>query len=1123
MNIACAVRRVKNKSVCFARAAAVIACAMITGAPATETSAAAESAAQTVRQFKEFQVPNRPDHVDLLLDVPEGVTASAGYPVTTGVPLADGWLKDTTGLRLETADGRAIPAQFELRGSYPRSRNVRWLGVDFQLAPGATGYRLAFDTKTRPAHPQPIRIQPEGRGYIVTTGGLKAQIEPSGCGLTRVWLKEKLVLEQGDQDGNWFKTLAGVRYADRFEKNIKVVLEREGPLTTTIRVDGRYMSAAGEPACRWTIRYHFHAGQPSIGLTHTFTWIGDPEKLKIKDLGVSFGLKSKATRALVDASAAVAPKPLATPMAEGQRVRLLQDDLFHLGHGKDHFAIYREGAGRNETLAEGGRAGGWAVAGGADGGAAIACRDLWQMYPKELRVEPSRLTALLWSTSGSAPALDLSYGGLEKIWGPPLMAKLGPMRRQYDAAKARATQSNVPTGMARTHDLLLVFGPDVEIAKTAEAFTHQPLVHVDPRVVYLSDVFGPMAPRDAKRFPEPEAWLDGVWDTVFKLVDDWGDYGFIYWGNGPHYQYSFANGRAIADLNRYNAQLPTEAMGVMAWRGYLRSADRRYFEFASAQTRYVNDVVFSHEDTPLRIKGTVIFSPPTPELLPWTSHPEAETRNLCALGSLGFFIEHAANHYYVTGDLRTREVLAEYAETFKRLLDGKSATWNQFVRTLNDNHSNLMRAVFQKFDEGATLYLLTGDERFLQIAASVGERLLDLKNPTGLAANVEAGAESKGLNPYPTYVFYKCRALANYLQALDGRERDRVREVLARTAEYVHRAQNTESRGIGMHMAYAGRLLGDAYPAHAVRALREANWSLVEPPLHQFKYRTRWSGYAAPAWSFWGWPYVLGSLKPDQLSPPSPLLLKQLPWPAVEFVFVKEAGKPLTIELSASAATFTGPDGRSMPEAWMGQAITYHAHNDGFAMLNSDLPLHYRTITVPANVPAGEVRIRVDRAGVAYVFSTSATRAVMIAPDGFHVGGGVQGSPAGIHVGGGQDDRWHFLVPQNATRFRIASSGVERTTIRNPQGIVTQPKPLAAGSYEIAVPRDAAGKLWSVSATTSVDVRFADIQPVFAHPNANAYFTPTGVQIRADLPPAAQTGRTQPPPPPHGTSPRRPQ
>jgi hypothetical protein len=228
---------------------------------------------------------------------------------------------------------------------------------------------------------------------------------------------------------------------------------------------------------------------------------------------------------------------------------------------------------------------------------------------------------------------------------------------------------------------------------------------------------------------------------------------------------------------------------------------------------------------------------------------------------------------------------------------------------------------------------------------------------------------------------------------------------------------------------------------------------------------------------------------------------------------VKEAGKTLQIELAASAATFTGPDGKPVPEAWLGPAVAYYAHNDGIRLLDSDLPLLHRVITVPASAPASEVRIRVDKPGMAYVLSTSAARAVMIAPDGFHVGGGFQGSRAGISAGGGYDDRWHFRVPDDAKRFRVATSANQPPTIRDPQGAAVQLTPSGAGSYEIAVPQQAAGKLWSVSADGAIDVRFADIRPVFANRDPASYFEPAGVQVKTDLPPAAQPGESQPRPP----------
>jgi len=73
-----------------------------------------------------------------------GIAPVEGFPVSTGVPFAEGQLgrNGLERLRVVGADGKPVPAQFSLRGTYPRSGNVRWLGVDLQLASSASAYSL---------------------------------------------------------------------------------------------------------------------------------------------------------------------------------------------------------------------------------------------------------------------------------------------------------------------------------------------------------------------------------------------------------------------------------------------------------------------------------------------------------------------------------------------------------------------------------------------------------------------------------------------------------------------------------------------------------------------------------------------------------------------------------------------------------------------------------------------------------------------------------------------------------------------------------------------------------------------------------------------------------------------
>jgi len=1083
---------------------AVIVCAMLTDARAAVPGA---------RQFREFQVPSRPDHVDLLLDVPAGIAAPAGYPVTTGVPFADGWLKDTTGLRVETADGRAVPAQFEVRGRWPRSGNVRWLGVDFQLVRGATGYRLAFGKESGPAHAEPVRVGQKGPGFIVSTGPLTVEIPGAGPMFSRAWLGQELVLEQRAGDGNWLTTPDGARHVERAEK---AVLERTGPLHATVRVDGAYVDPQGKPSCKWTARLHFYAGRPEIGITHTFTWIGRADQFRIRDLAISFGLAKPATEAAADKSDETLGESVSRPLRTGEMLSLLQDEHWHWGHGESHFGILAGNAAQPQEIASGKKAGSWV--GVSDGrlGVTLALRELWQQFPKELRAEPDRLTAYLWSSHGKSGPCDLSYDSLEKFWGEAVVAQLretGQDGAQYKRARANPA-SNDPTGVAKTHDLLLVFHPGAAAgaAAMAEAFDAPPVVLPDPRWTMESDAIGRLWPKDEQRFPEWEKYINATWTDAFRVLDDWGDYGFFGYGDAPHQRYDFKSGRAVASIWRYT-QAADYGVHKAAWLGWLRSGDRRFYDFAVARTRFLNDIVLCHEDAPTRWKGcwTASIAP-----IPWGTAGGIRSQAHTKVGLFEFFIEHALIHYYLTGDQRSLDVAGEYATALREMtsMPDWAKTW---VSTMNDS---LSRWYFHRIEDLAVCYEQFGDRWFHDKAVELADFGIDLNDSGGIVRDAESGKERKPSPKYPSYIFYKAPNLLNTMRALDGPESEKLRQAFVKMAEHSFRTQSIEFRSIGRRMAYAYYFTKDPrYLAFGLKGLdAEMRHSLERGPgVQGYATAVQHSGAfrASAVNALENAAHLMAALAecPNPTSgPPGLLLLKHLPWPAVEFAFWKEAGKLLTIELSASAATFTGPDGKPMPEAWFGPAITYYAHNDGIRLLDSDLPLLYRTITVPANAPAGEVRIRVDKAGMAYVFSTTATRAVMIAPDGFQIGGGVRGTQAGICLGGGHDERWHFLVPQTAARFRFASTSAERPTIRNPQGAVVEPKPLGDGSYEITVPTDTAGKLWSVSADGSGDVRFADIVPAFVRGKPEFYFTPAGVQVKSDLPAAAQARESQPRP-----------
>jgi len=656
----------------------------------------------------------------LKLSTAEDVETPSGFPMTTGVPFARETLTpdDLSRLALVDDNGNPIPAQFTVRGVYPNTGHVRWLGVDFAAAFGVGGYQLnILDRPRRPARishqshrpdaqardggrftlagasglcrhtvavsqpsekcglaevANPVVIKTAHDAYIVTAGDLRAEVPRAGAMLRRVSLGKTVVLEQGAGDGNWLVNHDGTRYSESNDQSIRATIELDGPLHSVIRVDGRYVDDEGNPSCRWTARLHFYAGQPMIGITHTFTWIGEVDQLKIRDLAISFGLKTAATVAIADKASAFGADAVSAPIERAGAVSLLQDTHWHFGHGENHYGVYRGTPGDGPALVEGEEAGNWIAAGNNTVGVTLVMRRLWQQFPKQLRAEPNRLTAFLWTADGNSGPMDLTFDGMDRFTGPHFAREYADKWKESHQRYRARPECNDPTGMAKTHDLLLVFNAGApqaaDCAKIADAFEEPPLVLPDPTWTMESGVVGPLWPVDRERFPEMEKWIDRVWGDVWACQDEWGDYGFVYYGEGPHQNIYFVDDKPVATVWRYTSGVEY-GVSKAGWLGYLRSGDRRFYNYSVARTRYMNDAVLCHEESPSRLKGTWEWHTKYP--IPWIAGPNGLRSGGGQGRSFGFFIEHALLHYYLTGDERSMDVVRTYAEALKTYITAR--------------------------------------------------------------------------------------------------------------------------------------------------------------------------------------------------------------------------------------------------------------------------------------------------------------------------------------------------------------------------------------------------------------------------------------------------------------------
>lgn len=106
------------------------------------------------------------------------------WPVTFGIPFADGELQRGSAVRVVDGAGQAIPIQTTCLATWNKDLEyVRWLLLDMQadLAPGQTrSFFLEYGAdQASPESEQPVRVERRGDHLVVDTGPMKLEIRTS--------------------------------------------------------------------------------------------------------------------------------------------------------------------------------------------------------------------------------------------------------------------------------------------------------------------------------------------------------------------------------------------------------------------------------------------------------------------------------------------------------------------------------------------------------------------------------------------------------------------------------------------------------------------------------------------------------------------------------------------------------------------------------------------------------------------------------------------------------------------------------------------------------------------------------------------------------------------------------
>ncbi len=281
------------------------------------------------------------------------------------------------------------------------------------------------------------------------------------------------------------------------------------------------------------------------------------------------------------------------------------------------------------------------------------------------------------------------------------------------------------------------------------AAAHPPLFQADPEWLGASEAVGwPLHPKDTERFPEVEEKISDYWtETVGGRYGhvELRRSGFIMWGKnitlgtGPRwFRLSEGAGHYKLDLN--------------SWLLYMRSGQRRYYDYGRHFTRFSGDLNLHHWTAGRKFRGGFADADVH---LPFYWGESSKLGG--SFWTMGWLL-----NYYMTGDEYANELLQMVADAYREQADPS--------RHLSGyTHGHLYNL--------SVLYQHTQDETIRELARKSARSLIDLDNPMGLNDALRYGVYYKTSTEwlFPLYLYYNATgdemARTAILRALDDKFR----------------------------------------------------------------------------------------------------------------------------------------------------------------------------------------------------------------------------------------------------------------------------------------------------------------------------------------------------------------
>ena len=641
--------------------------------------------------------------IQLKITEEEGIERRA-WPFTRGVPLPAGALSDLDALYLKDPQGNVVPAQFRVLSRWP-DKSLKWVLADFQAEVPAGG-EATCTLHTDGAAPNPapaavLRLEEDDERIMVDTGALRFAIGKQHFGLFEfAELKEgpRVASEGGEAwvricessaDGETQRYIYGMGgncLASLGREEYQVRVEEAGPLRAVIRCEGAFEADApmhhyaGYRPFRFILRIYAYAGQAFVRVLHTVVVTCNPRETEVEEIGVRVLASLSGTQRCRVASR----RPREEDLEPGQSLVLGQ-------RLSNHFRLERRAGGHLEKLAEGERTEGWMTVEDEQVGVGVGLRYMAEEYPKALETAPGGqgIEVYLWRDPDGG-RLDFRRYAEEVAW------------HEGEGVYADGT------GTAKTSEFFVCFYPTSRGEQAIDCLRGllaPPHLALDPAWGARCEATGGFAPFDLERFPASERMMAGFLDWLERTIQLNRWYGFFDWGDVlVAWEEEKNDWRFRGRWGWCNSEWDPRH-GV--WIQYLRTGASRHFRLGEAMTRHSVDVdtCHFHPLRPYMVGGCFRHSVDHFGDEPGASHT---------------FVDNWVDYYYLTGDLRTLEVLREAGEFFLRFRWTEDPRFSFSLRSI----ANTLRGLLY-------LYELTGEERFFQRAEEVYDTIARGQNQDG--------------------------------------------------------------------------------------------------------------------------------------------------------------------------------------------------------------------------------------------------------------------------------------------------------------------------------------------------------------------------------------------------------